>query len=424
MLQPISKRWALLLAVTVPGCSADGPTDTGTTGAIRVTLAYQGSGDQRTTTVALVGGSQTPTASGNVFLFSSLTPTTYIVEPSDVATGCRVVGATQDTVTVVVGATVDATFAIRCPGSDQLLVMSQAGNYELVNADGTEVREFPGIPVLTAHAWSPDGQRLAFDYAPTPQEPLGVWTINVDGTELATLFPAIDTTPPAEIRWAPDGAHLAIKTLLRRNSSTRAYHMHIVSADGTQDVELPHIFDLSPSYGSIDWSPTGDRLAVAVGLLDSLNNLSTQHIHLFRPDGFDELDLGISASRVLWSPAGGRIAYQDGAELHTIRPDGTDVATVRSTNDPDFDWSPDGSRLVVVAYDGVRVVNSDGTDDHVVYPTPNGDFAWSAAWSPSGNKLAVVTACCPRKVVVMNVDGSDAIDVGGARDVLFAVWRP
>ena len=154
-------------------------------------------------------------------------------------------------------------------------------------------------------------------------------------------------------------------------------------------------------------------------------------MQIFRPDGTDEGTIDVPASVVRWSPAGDRIAYSNGSDVYTVRPDGTDDTPVR-LGVFDFAWAPDGTRLALVTEEGVRVVDADGGNDVLVFPGSDAASPSRVAWSPSGNKLAVVTAkldlnnCCPGKVVVMNVDGSGAIDVTGETTgvQIVAIWRP
>jgi Tol biopolymer transport system component len=245
---------------------------------------------------------------------------------------------------------------------------------------------------------------------------------------LARLYPGNDTVPVIDARWAPDEAHLAISTYFFENSYTKASHLHIVTADGMQDIQLPQMTDLSPSYNALDWSPTGDRLAVSVAVLDSQNNPGSSSVYIFRPDGTDEREIEVVASKLRWSPQGDRIAYMPANVLYTVRPDGTDITPVRLGTNFTFDWAPDGSRLAVVADDGVRVINADGSNDVLIFPATSDVSPETVAWSPSGNNLAVVTSKLsggfPQKVTVMNVDGSAAIDVTAESPFQVAVWRP
>ena len=360
------RRVLPVVALAIGACSADERTEPSTTGAIRVTLAYQGSNAQPGATVTLVDVDQTPTVTGNVYFFSGLTPDTYVAEVSGIPAGCVALGPQQDTLAVTVGVTADATFAIRCSGSDQLLVANGDGTMvALVNADGTGFRELPGIPLpypipLTSVSWSPDGQRLTFPYSPSASEERGIWTAYVDGSGLARLYPGNDTVPVTDARWAPDAAHLAISTYFFVNSYTHARHLHLVTTDGLNDVQLPQQTDLNPSYNAMDWSPNGDRLAVSARELDSMQNPDGSKLHIFLADGTEEPQIEVSGFAVRWSPTGDRIAYLDPNSLYTVRPDGTDVTPVRLSTNFAFDWAPDGSRLAVVADDGVRVVTWTG----------------------------------------------------------------
>jgi WD40 repeat protein len=100
----------------------------------------------------------------------------------------------------------------------------------------------------------------------------------------------------------------------------------------------------------------------------------------------------IGSSEPVPEKANGRIAFavsgNNGIELHTILPD--------------------------------------GTDDRVV-PTPKEGDPWSVAWSPDGSSVALSLfphGAGNRMIWVMNADGSDARKIAEAENVTAPAWSP
>jgi TolB protein len=88
----------------------------------------------------------------------------------------------------------------------------------------------------------------------------------------------------------------------------------------------------------------------------------------------------------------GRLAFSDGDDVWTSKPDGSDRRRVTDTPGLDFDpsWSPDGRRIAFRTHrtgdEEIFVVRADGTGALNLSDSAGGD--WSPAWSPDGELIA------------------------------------
>lgn len=103
-------------------------------------------------------------------------------------------------------------------------------------------------------AFSPDGRRIAFTAADA------VWTIDVDGSDLALVTTAVET---CGVSWSPDGSRVIA---LRRSAPGHPFAVYVVAAvDGYGEgyVQIPgnlNTFRISHSELPPQWSPDGRRV--------------------------------------------------------------------------------------------------------------------------------------------------------------------
>jgi TolB protein len=132
--------------------------------------------------------------------------------------------------------------------------------------------------------------------------------------------------------------------------------------------------------------------------------------------------------------ANGRIAYtisgNDGLELHTMDPDGSDDEVVPTPSDGfpwSVAWSPDGTRLALSIFprsEGDRsiwVMNADGTDPHRLAAADN---VSAPSWSPDGTEI-VYTATTGRRTEIHRVAAGGSRDTtihGEAAEGTFAIF--
>ena len=132
----------------------------------------------------------------------------------------------------------------------------------------------------------------------------------------------------------------------------------------------------------------------------------------------------------------GKIAFVEGADIHTVNPDGTSLKNL--TNTPERGegrpaWSPDGAKIALSRYNLVDfngeifVMNADGTGLKNLTNTPAVDDT-DPAWSPDGKKIAFVRG---RDIWTMNAaDGSnktriaESPDDGHHHGYRFPDWAP
>ena len=229
---------------------------------------------------------------------------------------------------------------------------------------------------------------IAYEDRPEETSRFEIQSVGPDGGRRMTLLScssAAGDCPGGPARFpglndpvrSPDGQRLAIGL---------GDGIGVAAADGSG---LRELAGLPPGAREPAWSPDGDELVFAAGVPDTENDLFVVAV-----DGGPVRPLtatpGVSERRPTWGlrPAadGGRIAYERGRDIWTIRPDGQGVRrlTHKSGYDPSF--SPYASKLAFVRRNQIYTVLSRGGDlDRV---TNLGGR--SPTWSPDGRRIAFI----------------------------------
>lgn len=176
-------------------------------------------------------------------------------------------------------------------------------------------------------AWSPEGQRIAFDVggdlATMRSDGSGVLRINVQD---------IEARNPA---WSPNGERLVFQ-----GRRAGRWQLYLIDVDGTDLERLTENRGAEPAWSStnrIAFKRRGDLFAIDPVSKD-VDRLT--HRGGRKPD---------------WSPTGARLVFVRGGNLHILK-----LATGKRrklTRGGDFTepaWMPDGRRILYVRLDGVQ----------------------------------------------------------------------
>jgi hypothetical protein len=256
------------------------------------------------------------------------------------------------------------------------LAAGDANGIALVNLDGTDMQQVPGIVNgVGALRWSPAGTSLVFDQTNhggndgTPT----LRTITLGGTIAVVDVSALgeDQWP----QWSRDGS-----TIYWSNVGTTSSIWHATPTGGNDDsvsTQSPS-FDISPSP-----SPDGTQLAYVADLG------STSDLRILTLATGAVADLHTVAWAPVWAPSGQRIAYLNQStvfgRIAIVNADGTNAHVLTSAlYYMDMDWSPDGQWLVAVNANTLVVDMINSTTGATV-PLPFTFGYWSPAWQPGSN---------------------------------------
>lgn len=252
--------------------------------------------------------------------------------------------------------------------------------------DGSEELMLTGMEGIRP-AWSPDGERIAFQTAGAEGR-FDIWTLELATGNLRNLTrfegdfsTGQDVAPDESPAWSPDGRRVVFSS-----GGTGEGDLYLVDADGANLDRLTSSPepDLSP-----DWSPDGSRIlfsrSVASGTQLWVVEVATgTETRLTDPGGRDET--------ARWSPNGTRIVFsrfpfaQGGEEpnhdLYVMDAEGTNL--VRLTDTPfseiEPNWSPDGEELVFARDEGLVRLRLD-TGAEIAIDPGDGSFS-SPDWRP------------------------------------------
>ncbi|MCB9493804.1 MAG: WD40 repeat domain-containing protein [Epsilonproteobacteria bacterium] len=155
---------------------------------------------------------------------------------------------------------------------------------------GTDTRDFGNKPVR-ATAWHPSGNYLAAGTDQNSGE-ISLYAFDQNTGLLSDITP-FDLNPNRQVgrdalSWSPGGSHFAIGT--EKNTSSNGEELLVCSFNGSS-MTLTASFNFNNNVNSVDWSPTGTYIAVA---LDS----SSENIRIFQHQLGPEKVVEVQAARV------------------------------------------------------------------------------------------------------------------------------
>ena len=288
------------------------------------------------------------------------------------------------------------------------------GKLYVVNADGSGLRLVAQKASTTfAPAWSPDGQKLAFQRSfERSRSGPRIYVVNADGSGLRNL------TGGGAPDWSPDGQRIAFERWIAVDDA----ELYVINADGggMQNLTRHPYRDEGPA-----WSPDGQQIAFSRYLM-CRNTGPTgcggaeSGLYVMNADGSGQRKLTPKPTRNLiqyaWSPDGQKIVFLGRPkgknwEIYVINADGSGQRNLSRNPSPDLDasWSPDGRRIVFkTSRHGnweLYVMNADGSGQRRLTRTAANESRPS--WSADGRKIAYTRAAGGNfELFVMNADGS------------------
>ena len=272
-----------------------------------------------------------------------------------------------------------------------------------MKADGSNAVQLTGLGdtycsiYAEGAAWSPDGSKIAFYYAPNGNPPPGsyvvldVFVMNRDRSdvhELAGLYGTYGRGPLTLVgrydpAWSPDGTKLAAAGVFvycapgpgGSCGTPLPPFITVMNADGSGLV--------ARGYGQEPaWSPDGTKIAFTCGIA----------ICVMNADGTGRTNLtsdSSSNSGPAWSPDGTKVAFRSNRpghfDLYVMNADGSGVTalTVDTATEGRPAWSPDGKKIAFASNrDGnyeIYIMTPDGSG--VMRVTNNTVFDGRPAWA-------------------------------------------
>ena len=424
------RDWLGLLLLAAFGTTSCDSTDpgTGSPGGLSLVTSTAGIQPDADGYTILVDGTAAGTIGSNDSLtVEGLDPGSHAVELGDIEFNCATLGQFTRTISLASDAGAVVDYDVACDAVERSRIafvrypQPSVAEVTLMNADGSglvSLEDSLGVAVpelnLPSVSWSSDGSRMAFT--------------RLDGVLLATTGEGGDAVQLAPLglwpKWSGDGRQVVFMAPDVLGQPC-CWDIFVAESDGSGVRQLTNGL-------SLDWYDFAENGSLIVYPTDPV---TTRSLSFIRPDGTGYREFavpGISFYQLpSLSPDGSKVAYTgypvaqgpdgSGYEVYVSSTDGSGVA-VNVSNNPGEDWwpvwSPSGDRIAFVSappgagfgLGSIHVVNPDGTDQITLSPPDMG--VWQPAWSPEGTRIAYTGSVgSDPHVFVANADGSGRNDI-------------
>lgn len=253
-----------------------------------------------------------------------------------------------------------------------------------IRPNGTAAKNLTHSTTQTAGypAWSADGRRLLYGFAPVSGETSQIYWMKADGSSKQ----ALTSGPPSDDEPAisHDGRWIAFtEDTSSGQASQESAAIVLMHPNGTGR----HVFLSPPAPGVVDrtpaFSPDDKRIAFSRNGEIDIADRATGNVRRFRSTNSECVS-------PRWSPNGKQLIAL--CQERVVKVVNVGTGRVRDmVNGVAADWSPDGTRLVIAAFDAaahdfsLRITRADGSNPTEIWHTPPnkdiflGEVAWGHA---------------------------------------------
>lgn len=254
------------------------------------------------------------------------------------------------------------------PDGSKIVFLSVSGentDMYIINADGNELHLLAEcLGRYNKPTFSPDGNTIVFKGF-TPSGECKIFSININGSELAPLTDGICPFGGVNPVFSPDGSKIAFAA-----HDGNSIDIYTMNSDGSELIKLT---DDSDDNSHPTYSPDGSKIAYLV--LPENFRFEPQQIYVMNSDGSEQTNLTDNS------------IFKEGAPF----------------------FSPDGSKIVYVRNDNIIVMNADGSEQTTL--TEEGTN-FGPVFSPDGSKIAFSRRYGNDRlpdIYKLNTDGSGSI---------------